>query len=188
AGDNLFVHYIIIHISFLKPPIHQALSSISWLIGKWKGQGCGIYPTITPFEYFEEVDIDHFGKPILTFNAKSWSTDASQAPMHYESGYLRVKPNTSTLAFMLAHNAVTVGFLLTGFSEVEEGEFTDKEIHLKSHSIGRMTFSSVPTVTKAERIYKLTDQDTMEYVMNMETDTSPLQKHLHITYKRVKGD
>ncbi|XP_031554160.1 THAP domain-containing protein 4-like [Actinia tenebrosa] len=163
-----------------KPPIDQALTPISWLIGKWKGEGCGIYPTISPFTYLEEVTFDHFGKPILTYDAKSFST-TDQTPMHYESGFLRIKPGTTTLAFMVAQNA--------GISEVEEGEVKDKEIHLLSHTIGRMTFGADPKVTKVERIYRLTtDQDTMEYIMHMETDRTPHAQHLHITYKRVKDN
>ena len=39
---------------------------------------------------------------------------------------------------------------------------------------------------QTERIYKLTDPDTLELIFNMETTTTSHQKHLHITYKKTK--
>jgi hypothetical protein len=99
------------------------------------------------------------------FSAKSWNDD--QSPMHYESGFLRINPGTSMLAFMLSHNvgkdqclldkifnlfqSLKISFPLTGFSEVEEGEVKEKEIHLTSHTIGRMTFGAEPKVTKVKQ-------------------------------------
>lgn len=53
--------------SISQPPIHSALLPISWLLGKWKGHGKGVFPTIKPFEYNEEICFDHFGGPIMTY-------------------------------------------------------------------------------------------------------------------------
>ncbi|XP_015748957.1 PREDICTED: THAP domain-containing protein 4-like [Acropora digitifera] len=32
-----------------RPALHPALGKVSWLLGKWKGEGCGVYPNISPF-------------------------------------------------------------------------------------------------------------------------------------------
>jgi hypothetical protein len=37
------------------PPEHPAIAPLSFLLGRWKGTGKGDYPTIKPFNYFQEV-------------------------------------------------------------------------------------------------------------------------------------
>lgn len=54
-------------ITVLQPALHEALSKVSWLLGKWRGEGCGTYPTIPPFTYGEEVIFDHVGQPMLSY-------------------------------------------------------------------------------------------------------------------------
>lgn len=161
-----------------KPALHEALSKVSWLLGKWRGEGCGIYPTISPFTYGEEVIFDHVGQPMLSYNSRTWNIEKG-APMHNEVGWLRVKPGTSTVAFTIAQNS--------GLSEVEEGEVDGHKIHLLSHTVGRISFGAEPKVLKIERIYTLhtQDPDTMEMECFMETTNTELHQHLHITYKKV---
>ena len=51
----------------LQPALHPALGKVSWLLGKWKGEGCGVYPNISPFSYGEEIIFDHVGQPMLSY-------------------------------------------------------------------------------------------------------------------------
>jgi hypothetical protein len=46
---------------------HFCFFQLSWLIGKWKGEGCGTYPTIKPFEYVEEVEFSNDGIPFINY-------------------------------------------------------------------------------------------------------------------------
>lgn len=48
-------------------PLHEAAKPLQWLLGKWKGQGKGIYPTIKDFEYIEDLEFFHVGQPMLQF-------------------------------------------------------------------------------------------------------------------------
>lgn len=48
-------------------PLHEAAKPLQWLLGKWKGQGKGIYPTIKYFEYIEDLEFFHVGQPMLQF-------------------------------------------------------------------------------------------------------------------------
>ena len=50
-----------------QPALHEAVGKISWLLGKWKGEGCGVYPTISPFMYGEEIVFNHVGQPMLSY-------------------------------------------------------------------------------------------------------------------------
>ena len=35
--------------------------------GKWEGEGCSVYPTISPFMYGEEIIFGHVGQPMLSY-------------------------------------------------------------------------------------------------------------------------
>ena len=48
-------------------PLHEAIKPLSWLLGKWTGQGKGIYPTIEDFDYLEELEFSTVGQPMLQF-------------------------------------------------------------------------------------------------------------------------
>ncbi|XP_028405665.1 THAP domain-containing protein 4-like [Dendronephthya gigantea] len=153
-------------------------NKLSWLIGIWKGKGIGTYPTIEkPFEYLEEIEFSNDGIPFIDYKSKSWNTDHTQ-PMHWESGFIRLKPDSKTFAFLLSHNF--------GMTEVVEGETNDeKEIHLFSSSLGRMSFASSPHVIATERVYKSLGTNKMEYKLYMATENQPMSLHLHITYDRL---
>lgn len=90
--------------------LHPALEAVTDLIGTWRGEGQGEYPTIEPFSYIEEVAFTDVGKPFLHYVQKTWSP--AGAPMHTETGYLRVVDG-SAVEFILAQP--------TGQTELAEG-------------------------------------------------------------------
>jgi hypothetical protein len=67
---------------------HPSLGALAALVGTWRGEGEGHYPTIAPFRYGEEVVFAHDGRPVLAYRQRTWNID-SEAPMHVESGFLR---------------------------------------------------------------------------------------------------
>ena len=71
-----------------RPAVHPSLGPLGALVGTWRGEGEGAYPTIAPFRYREEVEFAHDGRPVLAYRQRTWRVDAD-TPMHAESGYLR---------------------------------------------------------------------------------------------------
>lgn len=90
--------------------LHPGLASVAGLIGTWRGEGDGEYPTIDSFRYSEEIAFTDVGKPFLHYLQRTWSP--AGAPMHTETGYLRVVDG-STAEFVLAQP--------TGQTELAEG-------------------------------------------------------------------
>lgn len=100
--------------------------------------------------------------------------------MHQERGFLRIKPGTNELAFMVGHNF--------GLTSLEEGKFDPekKEIVLETVNVTRMSFAKPPHVKKFKRIIRLVDEDTLEITLHMETDATPLTEHLKAVYKKIE--
>jgi len=67
---------------------HPSLGALAALVGTWRGEGEGAYPTIAPFRYREEVEFSHDGRPVLAYRQRTWRMEAD-VPMHVESGYVR---------------------------------------------------------------------------------------------------
>jgi len=67
---------------------HPSLGPLARLVGTWRGEGEGAYPTIETFTYGEEVVFAHDGRPILSYRQRTWRMGTG-APLHVESGFLR---------------------------------------------------------------------------------------------------
>src|SRR5712671_4166428 len=69
--------------------LNPALTPVSFLLGIWRGEGEGQYPSIKPFRYREAIRFTHNGKPFLIYAQRTESIETGQ-PMHAESGYMRL--------------------------------------------------------------------------------------------------
>jgi len=156
--------------------VHEALKPLSWLIGKWVGENNIVeYPTMPSLKYCEEMEFVSTGQPLLNFTSRTWHAEKKN-PMHFESGFLRIKPGTNEVAFMIAHNF--------GLIEIEEGRVEGNTLILHSKSINRMSFSKDPAVTQMQREYTLKD-GILSMTVYMATTKTPLTKHLTATYHRA---
>lgn len=159
--------------------IHEALKPISWLAGRWfTEEGRGYYPKIPDFKFHDEMEFVCIGQPMFNYTSTSRHPE-KQTPMHQERGFLRIKPGTNELAFMVSHNF--------GLTSLEEGECNveTKDIVLETLNVARMSFSKAPHVTKFKRIFKLLSLDALEVTLFMETENTPLTEHLKAVYRKV---
>ncbi|XP_029472199.1 THAP domain-containing protein 4 isoform X3 [Rhinatrema bivittatum] len=160
------------------PLLNPMLEPLAWMLGTWVSEppGDGVFPTIQPFNYIEEVQISHVGQPVLNFMFNAFHPETKK-PMHRECGFIRLKPGTSKVAFVSAQN--------TGIVEVEEGEVNGQELTITSHSVARISFAKEPHVQQISRNFRMTADGKLEQSVSMATSTQPMTQHLHITYKKV---
>ncbi|KAI4967712.1 hypothetical protein ZWY2020_016961 [Hordeum vulgare] len=67
---------------------------MSFLLGKWREEGEGTFPTIASFHYGEEIlFFHHLSKPVISYTQRTWRRLTTL--MHAESGYWRPRPDGS---------------------------------------------------------------------------------------------
>lgn len=147
--------------------MHANLQPVAALVGTWRGPGNGHYPTITDFSYTEELTFSDVGKPFLAYLQRTWSPDG--APMHTESGFLRV-PEPETVEMTLAQP--------TGQTELAEGQLVTDGTELRLELLARtMNSASAKHVQVTQRSYRLLGQE-LHTDFAMAAVGQPLTHHL----------
>jgi hypothetical protein len=154
------------------PDLHPDLEAVRFLLGIWEGTGKGVYPTIEPFAYREEVRISHVGKPFLVYGQRTWA-ESDGRPLHAETGYWRFPPG-GRVELVLAHP--------TGVVEVEEGTIEGTTLELATTSVGR-TATAKDVRTLARRVS--VEGYVLRYTLDMEAVAEPLQRHLDAELRRT---
>lgn len=154
--------------------VHPTLQNVSGLIGTWRGEGRGEYPTIDPFEYTEEVTFAEVGKPFLVYAQKTWSPEG--APMHIETGYLRVTEG-SAVEFILAQP--------TGQTELAEGRLTVSDGGFTCELHSRVVNSATAKQVDGTRRTIELAGDVLTTNFAMSAVGVPMTHHLASTMRRV---
>jgi hypothetical protein len=146
------------------------------MLGKWTTTtGLAQFPTMKDFVYKEDIEFFHVGQSNLQFTFASFNP-VTNAPMHREAGFIKVKPGTNIVAMAASHNR--------GVVDIEEGVYTENQITLQSTKIADISFVIPPTVTELRRRYTLIG-DRMEKVVDLGTSRTPTQFHLRGQFDRV---
>jgi hypothetical protein len=155
------------------PPLHADVAALAFLLGTWRGEGVGEYPTIETFRYGEELSFEHVGDAYLLYTQRSWLADDG-SPLHLERGFLRPGQD-GILELTLAHPL--------GLTEVSEGPLdgTSFAIDSVAGGIGRTTTGVA--VTGLRRRYRV-DGATMAYEVDMAMETVPMTLHLAAELRR----
>ncbi len=153
--------------------MHPDLAPIAFLLGTWRGDGTGVYPTIADFAYGEEVRFSEVGKPFLAYTQRTWALDDGR-PLHAEMGYWRPQP-AGRLEVVLAHP--------TGVTEIQEGTVSEDRIDLTATVIGRS--ASAKEVAALRRTFERTAPDILRYEVAMAAVGQPLQVHLSAELHRM---
>jgi hypothetical protein len=154
---------------------HADLSKLAFLLGTWEGGGRGEYPTIEPFDYDEEIEIEHVGDPFLPYRQSSWLS-SDHEPLHFEQGFLRPGPEPDEVELCLAHPI--------GLTEIAHGTLEGTSIEISTDRdgvVGRTRSGSA--VKHLSRRYEV-ERDILTYELFMETDGTPMSLHLRGTLRR----
>jgi len=154
--------------------LHPDIAPLSFLLGRWAGEGEGFYPTIEPFAYGEEITISHVGKPYLAYAQRTWSLEDGR-PLHAETGYWRC-PGAGRVELVVAHP--------NGIVEVAEGSLTGAVLALSSTAVARTSTAKV--VDGVVRRVQVTG-DRLAYELDMAAVGVALAGHLRATLHRVSA-
>jgi hypothetical protein len=156
----------------MTPPLHADLTPLSGLIGTWRGEGKGDYPTVEPFTYGEEITVSHAGKPFLFYCQLTWKL-ADRSPLHTETGYFRL-PSPGIVELVLSQPS--------GVIEAHAGTVTDGRIELRSVAVG--TTPAAKKVTSVGRTIELRG-DELWYRLDMAAVGQPYGFHLEALLHRT---
>lgn len=154
-------------------PEHGELAA---LVGTWKGEGTGHYPTIEPFEYHEEIEIRAVpGKALLSYRSATRHKRDGRG-LHAESGWFRiVGPGAVELVVAQGPGIVEVAEGLV------EAEARAVDVVLASTLVAGSSTSV--EVTATERRYRV-EADTLSYDLWMSASGQTLTHHLNATLHR----
>jgi THAP4-like, heme-binding beta-barrel domain len=148
----------------------RELAPLAWLVGAWRGEGRGGYPTVDDFEYGEQTSFTFAGKPFLAYAQRTWLLDGG-SPSHSETGYLRARPEG--VEMVVAEPS--------GVVEVYAGELTEARLELRSTLVGRTP--TAKQITAVRRVLER-DGDDLHVLLDMEAVGQPLTFHLEATLSR----
>ena len=148
--------------------LHDSLGSLAFLLGTWRGEGRGEFPTIEPFAYGEELRIGHTGRPFLTYQQRTWSFE-SGAPLHAEVGYIRpAGPGRAELVVAQP----------SGVVEIDEGTVEGMRFTVTSTLVG--VTSTAKPVTWVTRTFTRHGRQ-LAYTLDMAAMGSGPARHLRAT-------
>lgn len=160
-------------------PAHAALEPIKFLLGTWRSISAHgkFAERVAPFVYCEQLEFTTCGQPMLNYTSTSWHA-VDKYPMHMETGFMRIIPNTNNVNLFLAHNF--------GLTTIEEGFVVETSLKLKSTSVSRSPNVKTPKVLGIERNLTLLDDGKLQLVLYMSTNEVPeMTQHLAVIYEKV---
>ena len=156
--------------------LHPDCGPVAWMLGTWRGNGRGDYPTIEPFEYGQELIFTHDGRPFFHYMARAWIVDAEGNKVRegaQETGFLRCLPE-GELELVLCHN--------TGFTEIWYGLAEGGKMELHTAGVGYT--ETAKEVTAGHRLYGNVEGDLL-YAYDMAGEGQALQPHLWARLQRA---
>ena len=160
----------------LPADLHADCAPVAWLLGTWRGNGHGDYPTIEAFQYGQELIFAHDGRPFFHYMARSWVVDEQGEKVRegaIETGFLRCRPE-GKMELLLAHH--------TGYVEIWYGEAAGGKLEISTDAVARI--ESAKEVTGGTRLYGNVEGDLL-YAYDMAGMGQPLQPHLWARLKRA---
>jgi len=158
--------------------LHPDCGPIAWMLGTWRGNGHGDYPTIDPFQFGQELIFQQDGRPFFHYLARSWIVDEEGNKMRdaaQETGFIRARPN-GKVEVLLAH--------MTGVVEIWHGDAGGGKLEIVTDAVART--ESAKEYTGGKRLYGNVEGDLL-YAYDMAAMGQPLQPHLWARLQRTGG-
>jgi hypothetical protein len=151
--------------------IHPAVEPLRFLLGRWRGEGRGQYPSIEPFAYGEEIEFSQNGRPFLFYVQKTWNLSDGY-PMHSEAGYVRPVAD-GRVELVLAQPS--------GITEISSGAQSNARIELMSTLVG--VSPTAKPVTAVRRVISVAGT-TLSYQLDMAAVGRDMSIHLQADLER----
>ena len=152
--------------------LHPAVEPLAFLLGRWRGEGKGEYPTIEPFVYGEEIDFSHQGRPFLFYVQRTWDP-ADGYPLHFEAGYLRPVAE-GRIELVLAQPS--------GITEILAGSLSAQRVELQSTQVG--VSPTAKEVSAVRRSISVTGS-RLAYQLDMAAVGEEMNIHLRAELEKV---
>ncbi|QIX25509.1 FABP family protein [Nocardioides sp. JQ2195] len=155
--------------------LHPDCAPIAWMLGTWRGNGHGDYPTIDKFEFGQELIFTHDGRPFFHYMARAWVVDDEGSKVRdaaVETGFVRCRPE-GKVEVVMTHN--------TGFVEVWYGTAGEARMEIATDAIVRT--ESAKEYTAGKRLYGNVEGDLL-YAFDMAAMGQPLQPHIWARLQR----
>ena len=156
--------------------LHPNCGPVAWMLGTWRGNGHGTYPTIEKFHFGQELIFTHDGRPFFHSMSRAWIVDEDgefvrDAAM--ETGFLRC-PEPGKVELLLAHN---IGFSEIWYGAAEGGK-------LEMHTAGVSFTETAKEVNAGSRMYGNVEGDLL-YAYDMAAVGEELQPHTWARLQRA---
>lgn len=152
--------------------LHPAVEPLAFLLGRWRGEGRGVYPTIEPFTYGEEIEFTHNGRPFIFYVQKTWNV-SDDYPMHSEAGYLR-PVSENGVELVLAQPS--------GITEILAGTHSASAIELASTLVG--VSPTAKSVSAVKRVMSVAGT-TLNYRLDMAAVGQEMNIHLEAQLEKA---
>jgi hypothetical protein len=149
--------------------LHPDCAKVAWLLGTWRGNGHGDYPTSDAFQFRQEVSFTQDGRPFLIYGSRSWIVDEAGEtvrPAAIETGFLRAKADGS-VEVLLSHQS--------GIVEIYLGEVEGAKLEMSTDAVVRT--ASAKEYAAGHRMYGLVEGDLL-WAYDMAAMGQELQPHL----------
>jgi hypothetical protein len=174
----------------------ELVRPFAFLLGTWRGEGVGGYPTLAAdFGFGEQITFACYGKPVISFTSESWALDDGR-PLARQTGFWRpVPPAADGPGAQIpdvqdsAPSLEVVMTVAAGLVEVFYGRLVNgpagQHVELESDLIGHT--ATAKQVDKDSRLYAVRGGKLM-YAMEMAAVGQGLQPHLSAALDRVDVD
>ncbi|MFC7547281.1 FABP family protein [Plantactinospora sp. GCM10030261] len=165
------------------PDLHPALLGLLPYVGRWRGRGRGGYPTIEDFDYAQEIEITHDGRPFLHYRSRAWMLDEQSKPVRplgREEGWWRPVLDGDRATDDLEALLTTP----TGVMELYLGRVTGTRVEMATDAVLRT--ATAKEVTAGHRLFGIVE-GALLYAQEMAAVGQPLSPHLSARLLRVGG-